>query len=152
MAGSFTDDFLQDIMEVIQNATGAPATLSSTEWVIHLYHSTLTDAVTLATTGRIGATDSELTISNTTSTWTLASSTSPSSFQNKIVLTFTTAASTGFGGSTAKAFTIQSGTSTSAGTIYAWGDISPTQAVSSGNAVQFSTGDLVLRLGGGSAT
>lgn len=152
MAGSFTDDFLQDIMEVVQNATGAPATLSSTAWSIHLYHTTLTDQVALGTTGRIGAADSIKTISNTTTTWTLASSTSPSSFQNKIVISFTTSASTGFGGSTAKAFTVQSGTSTAAGTIYAWGDISPTQVISSGNAVQFSTGDLVFNLGGGTAT
>ncbi len=152
MAGSFTDDFLQDIMQVIQNATGAPATLSSTDWFIHLYHSTLNDTVTLATTGRIGESDSVVAVDNTTATWTLASSTSPSSFENKTSISFTTAASTGLGGSTAAAFTIQDQNSTSAGTIYAWGDISPTQVISSGNSVQFSTGAIVLNLGGGTAT
>jgi hypothetical protein len=152
MAGSFTDDFLQDIMETVQNATGAPATLSSTAWFVHLYHSTLNDTVALGTTGRIGAGDSVVEVSNTTTTWTLASSTSPSSFENKTVISFTTAASTDFGGSTAKAYTIQSANSTDSGTIYAWGDINPTQVISSGNAVQFSTGALTFILGGGTAT
>lgn len=152
MAGSFTDDFLQDILEVIQNATGAPDPLSSTSWFIHLYHSTLNDTVGLGTTGRIGESDSVVEVNNTTDTWTLASSTSPSNFENKVSISFTTAASTGLGGSTAAAFTIQSLNSTGSGTIYAWGDISPTQVISSGNSVQFSTGAITLNLGGGTAT
>ena len=152
MAGSFTDDFLQDIMQVIQNATGAPSPLASTSWFIHLYNSTLTDTVALATTGRTPSTSAHVSINNTTATWTLASSTSPASFQNKIVITVSTAASTSLGGNTVQAFTIQDTSSTGSGNIIAWGDITPVQAISSGNLVQFSTGSLILNLGGGTAT
>ena len=146
MAGSLTALTLQQVAAVLQNATGAPVSPPfSTEIFINLYHTTLTDAVIISTTGRLGDDYQSTQLSNTTSLWTLAGTTSPSSFNNKVVITITTAAaSTG----TVKAFTIQDTSSTAAGNILAWGDVTPNQVVSTGNTVQFSTGALSVTIGG----
>ncbi len=143
MAGSLTAAVLSDVAQILQNATGAPAGFS-TSLFLNLYLSTLNDTVALGTTGRLGD-NFQTTVSNTTSVWALASSTSPATFQNKVVITVTTAAaSTG----TVKAFTLQDTSTTSAGNIIMWGDVSPNQVVSTGNTVQFSTGALSVTIGG----
>ncbi len=143
MAGSLTAAVLSDVAQILQNATGAPAGFS-TSLFLNLYLSTLTDAVALGTTGRLGD-NFQTTVSNTTSVWSLASSTSPATFNNKVVITVTTAAaSTG----TVKAFTLQDTSTTSAGNIIMWGDVTPNQVVSTGNTVQFSTGALSVTIGG----
>jgi hypothetical protein len=154
MAGSWTAAFHQDIMQVIQDATAAPAPLSASTWWLVLTHTTLTDAYAITDTGRMGAnsTDFHLKFTNSTATWTLADSTSPSKFNNKVVLTVTTGDFAAPAQTTVKGFFLASTNSTAAGVVYAWGDISPTQAVSTGNTIQFTTGQLVLRSGGGAAT
>lgn len=147
MAGSFTAAALQDLLQIVQNATGAPSGFSTDLW-LNCYHVGLTDAVALGTTGRLGD-NFQVAVDNTTATWTLASGTSPSSFQNKVAVTVTTAAaSTG----TVKAVTLQDTSSTSAGNIVAWANVTTTQNVSTGNTLQFSTGTLVFTLGGGTST
>ncbi len=154
MAGGFSAAFLQDILQTVQDATGAPAPLSaSTQWLI-LNHTTWNDTKPITDSGRMGAnsTDFHYKFTNSTANWTLASATSPSSFNNKVVFTITTGDFSAPAQTTIKSFIIASTNSTSAGTIYAWGDISPTQAVSTGNTVQFTTGQLVFNLGGGTAT
>ena len=156
MAGSFTEEFMADIAQTIQEATGAPATLSAATWVLTLYHTTLNDTVTALDTGRMsaGSTDFQIKLTNSTATWTLVAdaSTTPATWNNKVVITVTTGDFTAPAESTVKAFALQSSTSTGSGVVYAWGDVSPTQALSTGNTVQFSTGDLVFTLGGGTAT
>ena len=149
MAGGMTAAFQQATMQRVVRQSTADLTPSTV--YVHLYTRTLSDAVTLATTGRCpGANYAPAAVTNSTATWTQPSSTSPSRTTNKVVIPFTTAASTGWG--TIQGFTIATAASTDSGSILWWGDISPSQAVSAGNSVQFSTGDLVLLLGGGTAT
>ncbi len=143
MAGSLTALELQRLVHIVQNATGAPAGVSTNLW-LNLYHTTLTDAVVIGTTGRLGD-NFQTSVENTTGTWTLAGATSPSLFQNKIDITVTTAAAST---ATVRAFTLQDTSSTSAGNIIVWGDVSPVQTVTTGNTVKFSTGALTFAIGG----
>ncbi len=154
MAGSFTAAFLADIMHVVQDATSQQAPLAAATWHVTLYHTTLTDTVVIGDTGRMGAgsTDFQIKFTNSTANFTLAGGTSPSVFQNKTVITVTTGDFAAPAAATIKAFTIAEAASTSAGRVIAWGDITPTQAVSTGNTIQFSTGALKFTLGGGTAT
>ncbi len=156
MAGSFSAEALQDIMQTIQEATGAPVAdgpFAST-WHLFLTHTTLNDTYLITDTGRMGgnSTDFHTSFTNSTATWTLASATSPSSFQNKVTITVTTGNFSAPSETTAQGWFVASANSTTAGTIYAWGDLNPTQTVSTGNTIQFNTGDLVFTLGGGTAT
>ena len=144
MAGSLTAAVLSDLAQIVQNATAAPAGFGTTMF-LNLYHTTLTDAVALGTTGRLGDNFQTSGFNNTTATWSLASSTSPSTFNNKIVITVTTAAAST---ATVKAFTVQDTSTTSAGNIIFWGDVTPNQTVTTGNTVQFSTGSLTVTIGG----
>ena len=143
MAGSLTAAVLSDLAQILQNATGAPAGFT-TDMFLNLYSSTLTDAVALGTTGRLGD-NFQIEFDNTTATWSLASATSPSNFDNKVVITVTTAAAST---ATVVAFAIQDTSTTSAGNIIMWGDVTPNQTVTTGNTVQFSTGALTFTLGG----
>ena len=154
MAGGYSAAFLQDIQQVIQDATGAPSPLSASTWWLILNHTTWNDSKPITDSGRMGAnsTDFHLKFTNSTATWTLADATSPSKFQNKVVMTVTTGDFAAPAQTTIKSFILASTNSTAAGVVYAWGDISPTQAVSTGNTIQFTTGQLVLRAGGGTAT
>lgn len=150
MAGGMTAAGQGIVLRNLINST-SPGTLPSTALWIHLYNSTLTDAVANNTTGRCeGANYAPVEVSNTTSLWANPGSTSPATVTNKTSISFTTSASTGWG--EINAFTITSTSSTGSGTIYWWGDITPAQTISAGNTVQFSTGDLSLILGGGTAT
>ncbi len=144
MAGSLTAAVLSDLAQILQNATGAPAGFGTTGF-LNLYSSTLNDTVALGTAGRLGDNFQSTGFDNTTDTWSLASSTSPANFNNKIVITVTTAAATT---ATVQAFTVQDTSTTSAGNIIMWGDVTPTQTVTTGNTVQFSTGTLTFTLGG----
>lgn len=155
MAGSFTAAFSQAIMERIITKTTADL-LGSTVW-LHLYSSTIDDTVGFATTGRVGTTAAatnydSVSIVNSTTTWTVPSSTSPSTFENKIVLSATPSSGASTGWQTIKAFALASSSSTSAGLYWAWGDVIPNQTVSAGNTVQMATGALDITLGGGAAT
>lgn len=150
MAGGLTAAAQDIVLSNLINST-SPGTLPSTALWVHLYNSTLTDAVTNATTGRCeGANYAPVEISNTTALWVNPGSTSPATTANKAVISFTTSASTGWG--EIQAFTITSTSSTGSGTIFWWGDVTPSQTVSAGNTVQYSTGDLQLIIGGGTAT
>ena len=144
MAGSLTAAVISDLAQILQNATAAPAGFGTTGF-LNLYSSTLTDAVALGTAGRLGDNFQSTGFNNTTATWTLASATSPATFNNKIDIVITTAAATT---ATVKAFTVQDTSSTSAGNILFWGDVTPNQTVTTGNTVQFSTGTLTVTIGG----
>ena len=144
MAGSLTATEISRLTQIIQNATGAPAGVGTT-FFLNLYSSTLTDAVVIGTAGRLGDNFQTTGFDNTTDTWSLASSTSPSTFNNKVVITVTTAAAST---ATVKAFAIQDTSTTSAGNIILWGDVTPNQTVTTGNTVQFSTGALTFTIGG----
>lgn len=155
MAGSFSAAFHQDIMETIQEATGAPVSgLTASTWHLFLTHTTLNDTYLITDTGRMGgnSTDFHTQFTNSTATWTLAGATSPSAFQNKVVITVTTGNFSAPAQTTIKGWFVASANSTTAGTIYAFGDVTPNQVVSTGNTVQFSTGALQFILGGGTAT
>lgn len=145
MAGGWTDDFNQDVMQTVVDATGAPATLTDSTWFAHLYHTTLNSAATPATTGRCpGGNYTPVKFTNSTATWTAPSASSASSVQNKVTLTFTTDASTGWADDGAlKSFLLTSSSGTG-GTAYYWADLDSQQTVSAGNTVRFSTGSIVL--------
>jgi hypothetical protein len=106
----------------------------------HLYNTTLTDAATPATTGRCAGTGyNPVNKVNSTATWTNPTTASPSATENKVEISYTTSAGASWGTIKAVLITSSSGTG---GVGYYWGDISPTQTVSSGNIVKFSTGAL----------
>ncbi len=156
MAGSYSAAFAQIIQQVIQNATGAIVDgITATTWHIILTHTTLTDAYLITDTGRMAganSTDFHQQVTATTALFTLATSTSPSRFQNKVDIVMSTGNFAAPAQTTIKGWFAASTNSTAAGTIYAWGDVTPNQVVSTGNTVQFSTGDLTFDLGGGAST
>ena len=154
MAGSFTAEFYQDVMHVIQDATAQESPLAAATLHVLLFHTTLNDTILITDTGRMAASDTDFQIkfTNSTANFTLANATSPSLYQNKTTITVTTGDFSAPAESTIQAFVISESASTTAGRIIAWGDISPTQAVSTGNTIQFSTGALTFTLGGGAAT
>jgi hypothetical protein len=140
--GSKSRAFQADVLETIQNATGAPATLTAATMWFHLYNVQLADQNTPATTGRCaGANYDSVKKVNSTATWTLASAASPSAMENKVTIVFTTNASTGWGTIKAVQITSSSGTG---GVSYYWADVSPNQTVTAGNTVQLSTGGLEI--------
>ena len=156
MAGGYGSLFMQELQETVMNATAAPALpLAPTTTHIILTHTTLNDAYVITDTGRMaGANSTDFTaqIANTTATWSLPTATSPSAFDNKVVITISTGNFAAPSETTIKGWFMASTRSTSAGRIIAWGDVTPTQVVSTGNTVSFSTGALVFTLGGGTAT
>ena len=155
-SGSYSALFMQELQETAMNATAAPALpLAPTTTHIILTHTTLTDAYLITDTGRMaGANSTDFTaqIANTTATWTLPTATSPSVFQNKIDIVVSTGNFSAPSETTIKGWFMASTRSTSAGRIIAWGDVTPNQTVSTGNTIQFSTGDLTISMGGGTAT
>ncbi len=155
-SGSYSALFMQEIQETVMNATGAPALpLAATTAHLILTHTTLTDAYLITDTGRMAgslSTDFTQAIANTTATWTLPTATSPSVFQNKVDIVVSTGNFSAPSETTIKGWFLASTNSTAAGRIYAWGDVTPNQTVSTGNTIQFSTGDLTFTLGGGTAT
>lgn len=156
MVGAYSGLFAQELQETVMNATAAPALpLAPTTTHIILTHTTLTDAYVITDTGRMaGANSTDFTaqIANTTATWTLPTATSPSVFQNKIVITISTGNFSAPSETTIKGWFMASTRSTAAGRVIAWGNVSPTQTVSTGNTVSFATGALTVSLGGGTAT
>lgn len=146
---------MQELQEHVMNATAAPALLAPTTVHLILTHTTLTDSYLITDTGRMAgsnSTDFTAQIANTTATWTLPGATSPSVFQNKIDIVISTGNFSAPSETTIKGWFMASTDSTSAGRIIAWGNVAPTQTVSTGNTVQFSTGDLTFSIGGGTAT
>ena len=136
--------FQQDVLQTIVDATGAPAPLARSTWWFHLYNTTLADGNTPATTGRCAGTGyTPKKAAGSTGFWTGPTLASPSATENKTVITYTTNAGASWG--TIKAVQIASSSGTG-GVSYWWADVSPTQAVSSGNTVRWSTGSLDLTL------
>lgn len=135
MAGGKTDWFENLVLDYYigkANATTAPGTL-----YLSLWNSTLNDSLNAATTGECaGANYARVAITNSSASWTNASA---GSKQNKVAITFTTNASTGWGTIRAAAL----GDSTTGGNYFYWGDIAP-QTISPGNTVQFSTGTIII--------
>jgi len=154
MPGSFSAEFMNSIMENIQDSTASGASITAATWHLILTHTTLTDTYLITDTGRMaqGSTDFQSKFTNSTATWSLANATSPVTFNNKVVLTVTTGNFSAPAQTTIKGFFLADSASTAAGEIYAWGNVSPTQVVSTGNTVQFSTGDIVVNMGGGTST
>lgn len=108
---------------------------------VRLYNSTVNDAVTGATDRCAGANYADVSVGNSSSNWT--NSTSGGSKTNKTTITFTTAASTGWG--TIQAFALLTSNSTTSTTnVLYWGDLTVDQAVSAGNVVRFTTGAIVI--------
>ncbi len=156
MAGSYSALFAQELQETVMNATAAPALpLAPTTTHIILTHTTLNDAYVITDTGRMaGANSTDFTaqIANTTATWSLPTATSPSVFDNKVVITVSPGHFSAPAETTIHGGFMASTRSTAAGRVIAWGDVSPTQTVSTGNTVSFATGTLTFTLGGGTAT
>ncbi len=154
-SGSYSALFMQELQEQVMNATAAPALQAPTTTHIILTHTTLTDTYLITDTGRMAganSTDFHIQLANTTATWTLPTATSPSVFQNKVDIVISTGNFSAPAETTIKGWFMASTNSTSAGRIIAWGNVTPNQTVSTGNTVQFSTGDLTFTLGGGTAT
>jgi hypothetical protein len=107
---------------------------------IRLYNSTVGDAATGATDRCAGANYADQTLTNSSATW--RNSTGGGTKTNKVTITFTTAASTGWG--TINAFAILDSNSTSAGNVLYWGDLTTPQVVAAGNVVRFTTGAIVI--------
>lgn len=115
----------------------APATV-----YVRLYNSTINDSAD-ATTDSVGATAStyaDVAVTNSSANWT--NSSGGGSKTNKTTIQFTTAAGSDWG--TVKAFAILDTNSTTTGNVLYWGDLTASQAISSGNVVRFSTGAIVL--------
>lgn len=110
---------------------------------VRLYNSTVNDAANAATDSLEGGTAAnyaDVQVTNSSASWT--NSTSGGSKTNKITLTFTTAASTGWG--TVQSFAILDANSTTTGNVLYWGDLTSSQAIAAGNIVRFSTGAIVI--------
>jgi hypothetical protein len=111
--------------------TTAPPTV-----YIALYESTINDTWTPSDTGECpGSTYARVAVTNSSTNWTNASG---GAKENNSVFTFTTSA--GADWSTVQAFAIHDSNSTSSGNMLYWGDLTASQAISSGNVVRFSTG------------
>lgn len=142
MAGNLMRAFQQDILENIVRKTTS-ISMPSTVW-IHLYNTTLSDTATVASTGKCAGTGyTPKKITNSTASWTAPTLAGPSASENKNVVTFTTAAGSGWG--TIKALTITS-SSGNGGVGYWWMDVTPNQTVSTGNTVSISTGAIDITL------
>lgn len=117
------------------NAAAVPSTL-----YIALLNTTANDSWQPTDTGEcIGANYSRYQFTNSTALWTIAT---VGTVQNKTTLTYTTAASTGWG--TIQSAVIVTTNSTSSGNSLYWGDLTAPVVVSAGNVVRFSTGTLVV--------
>ena len=147
MAGDFLQAFQQDVLERTFGRYST-AQLSATTMWFHLYNTVLTDAATPATTGRVGTTAAAdnytpTNLANTTLLWTTPTAATTSVTQNKLEISFTTSASTGWGTVQSVMITSSSGTG---GVGYAWGSFTTAQVVASGNTVKFSTGAITIGL------
>ena len=143
MAGSKAN-YLEDA--VLDSVLGKSSTLLSTgaggvagTVYIALYNTTVNDTVTALTDECAGSTYARIAVTNSSANWTNSTA---GSKQNKTVITFTTAAGADWG--TIQSFAILDAASTSAGNAYYWGDLTASQAISSGNTVRFSTGAIVI--------
>jgi hypothetical protein len=137
MAGSKTD-YLENAVLNYWLGKSFTSTAPATVYV-RLYNSTINDTVTAATDRCAGANYADVAVTNSSANWTNATS---GSKQNKTVVTFTTAASTGWG--TINAFAILATNSTSSGNVLYWGDLTTPQVVAAGNTVRFSTAAIVI--------
>lgn len=113
----------------------APATV-----YVRLYNSTVNDASDALTDRCSGSTYADVAVTNSSNNWT--NSTAGGSKTNKTTIQFTTAAGADWG--TIKSFAILDTNSTTAGNVLYWGDLTASQAISSGNVVRFSTGAIVI--------
>jgi hypothetical protein len=141
MAGS-KSDWYEDI--VLDHTLGRSTTALSTglraSVYVSLWNSTINDTWTSTSTGECaGSTYFRELVTNSSANWTNSTA---GSKQNKTVIEFTTAAGSDWG--TVKAFGIHDTTSTSAGNMIYWGDLTVTQVIASGNTVRFSTGAIII--------
>ena len=147
MAGDFLQSFQIDVLELAFGQYSTGNITASTLWV-HLYNTTLNDAATPATTGRVGTTAAAdnytpTNVANTTVNWAAPTAATTSVTINKTEIGFTTAATTGWGTVQSVMITSSSGTG---GVGYAWADLSTAQVIASGNVVKISTGALQFKL------
>lgn len=137
MAGS-KSNYLED--EILDHMTGNGAWTTPSTWVFALYKAAVDDTLTAATDG-VECTGSTYARVKYVSGSTLFTAASGGQSQNKTVIEFTTAAGNW---GTVTHFAILDTTSTAAGNVLFWGDLTASQTINSGNTVQFSTGDLVI--------
>lgn len=112
---------------------------------VRLFNSTVTDAVTGAT-DRVGSTAAadnyaDVSVTNSSASWT--NSSGGGSKTNKVTITFTTSASTGWGLIKSMALLTSNSTTATDNVLY-WADLTVNQTVSAGNTVRFSTGAIVI--------
>jgi hypothetical protein len=113
----------------------APATV-----YIALYESTINDTWVSTSTGECpGSTYARVAVTNSSTNWTNAAS---GSKENNSVFTFTTSAGSDW--STVQAFAILDSTQGASGNVLYWGDLTASQAISSGNVVRFSTSAITI--------
>jgi len=146
MAGDFARAFQQDMMEEMFGSSSTNQ-VPSTYW-FHLYNTTLNDAATPATTGRVGTTAAAdnytpKNLGNTTVNFSAPTAADPSVSQTKVEIVFTTSATTGWG--LVKAVQVASSSGTG-GRAIAWADLTVQQTISAGNTVKFSTGAFTVSL------
>ena len=140
MAGS-KSDWLENA--ILDHILGKSVTLLSTGnyGTVHvgLWNSTMNDTFTGASTGEVASTDyARVAVTNSSNSWTNSTAGSKT---NKIEISFTTAASSGWGTIKSAAICSSSGSS---GHIFYYGDLTANQVVSTGNTVKFTTGSLVI--------
>lgn len=141
MAGSKSDWLEDAVLDHLlgRSSTGLSTGLNPTVYV-SLWNSTINDAWTSTSTGECaGSTYARVAVTNSSANWTNSTA---GSKQNKTVIEFTTAAGSDWG--TVQSFAVGDTTSTSAGNIIYWGDLTVGQTIASGNTVRFSTGAIVI--------
>ncbi len=142
MAGSKSNYLENAVLDtVLGHATTVLSTqTNSTVYVALWATTTIDDTFDATSTGECaGSTYARVAVTNSSANWTNASG---GSKQNATEVSFTTAAGADWG--TVKSFAILDTTSTSAGNILYWANLTSEQTISSGNVVKFSTGSIVI--------
>ena len=151
MAGSKSDWLENVVLDSILGksttslSTGTGAGIPGTVYIA-LYNTTVNDTVTALTDectgsggGGAGTTYARQAVTNSSANWTNSTA---GSKQNKTAIVFSTNAGADWG--TIKSFAILNSNSTTTGDALYWGDLTASQAISSGNVVRFSTGAIVI--------
>lgn len=144
MAGSKSNFLENAVLDAIlgksstylSTGTGGVESAAPSTVFVALYASTINDGWTATSTGECaGSTYARVGVANSSANWTNASA---GAKENKTTIEFTTSAGSDWG--TVKAFALLTSSSTTAGEVLYWGDLTSSQTISSGNVVRFSTG------------
>lgn len=135
MAGSYSDAFEVDVLKAL---TGQATTILTTTPVTNLFALLFTAAPTDAG-GGTEVTGGSYARVQTVGKWGAPSSGSPSNVANNAAVTFPTASA-----SWGTVVAVGLSTASSAGTLVAWGDLTVSKAVGSGDTASFAIGALVV--------